>query len=337
MSRRTMQGPTGRASRTSAISRLALPLLLALTAPALADDLEDAVARLESELRALDQDPSLANLAGSDRYRARQAVAALQAAKSRDREHALYVSERRVETARVAAEVELARRQIEQLDREHDRILLQASRAEAERARREAERLRLQSLAQQEEAERIRLLMADDQLARDEALGRAEAAGAEAAQARRLAAARAREADLARREAELAASIGADSDTGTMPPVARRGDGEVITLAGDAFASGSANLTGAARASLKRVAGHLDGTSGAVRIVGYTDSQGAAEANRALSLRRADSVLRALRDAGVDASRLSAEGQGAEAPVADNASAEGRARNRRVEIVVADR
>lgn len=333
MSRHPMSGPAGRAS---VIGRLLLPLLLAVAAPALADEAEEAAARLESELRALDQDPSLADLAGSDRYRARQAVAALLAAKSRDREHALYIAERRVETARVAAEAELARRQIAQLDREHDRILLQASRAEAERARREAERLRLQSLAQQEEAERIRLLMADDQLARDEALGRAEAAGAEAAQARRLAAARAREAELARREAELAASIGADSGTGTMPPVARRGDGEVITLAGDAFASGSASLTGAARASLRRVAEHLGRTSGAVRIVGYTDSQGAAEANRTLSQRRADAVLRALRDAGVDASRLSAEGQGAEAPVADNATAEGRARNRRVEIVVAD-
>lgn len=324
--------------RASMMSRCLLSLLLLAPAMlALADDVEDNVARLESELHALDQDPSLADLAGSDRYRARQAIAALLAARSRDREHALYVAERRVETARVAAEAELARRQIEQLEREHGRILLQASRAEAERARREAERLRLQSLAQQEEAERIRLLIADEQMAREQALGRAEAAGAEAAQARRLADARGREAELARREAELAASIGADSEAGTMPPVARRGDFDVITLAGDAFASGSATLTGPARASLRSVAESLEGGPSAVRIVGYTDSQGAPAANQALSQRRAEAVLRALSDAGVDASRLSAEGQGAEAPVADNATAEGRARNRRVEIIVADR
>ncbi len=69
-----------------------------------------------------------------------------------------------------------------------------------------------------------------------------------------------------------------------------------------------------------------------VRVEGIPTAR-AADANRALSQRRADAV----RDALVPAARLQgrAVGQGADAPVADNGTAEGRARNRRVEMVVA--
>ena len=68
-------------------------------------------------------------------------------------------------------------------------------------------------------------------------------------------------------------------------------------------------------------------------INGHTDSQGSAERNAALSLERAQAVVDALREHGIDAGRLVAEGFGDTMPVADNASAEGRARNRRVELV----
>ena len=58
-----------------------------------------------------------------------------------------------------------------------------------------------------------------------------------------------------------------------------------------------------------------------------------AEANRALSQRRADAVRTALANAGFAAGRISAQGQGEDAPVADNMTAAGRAKNRRVEII----
>lgn len=68
-------------------------------------------------------------------------------------------------------------------------------------------------------------------------------------------------------------------------------------------------------------------------INGHADSQGSAERNMALSLERAEAVVDALRQHGIAGDRLSAEGFGDTAPVADNASVEGRARNRRVELV----
>ncbi|WP_265468757.1 OmpA family protein [Arenimonas daejeonensis] len=82
------------------------------------------------------------------------------------------------------------------------------------------------------------------------------------------------------------------------------------------------------------MAGQLRGGGGAISIEGHTDSQGADAANQALSQRRAEAVRRVLEDAGLPSARLSASGRGESAPVADNATAEGRARNRRVEIIV---
>lgn len=69
-------------------------------------------------------------------------------------------------------------------------------------------------------------------------------------------------------------------------------------------------------------------------VVGHTDNVGAAAANLKLSQRRADAVVTALvEDHGIDEARLTARGEGLAKPVADNASEEGRAKNRRVELV----
>lgn len=68
-------------------------------------------------------------------------------------------------------------------------------------------------------------------------------------------------------------------------------------------------------------------------IEGHTDSQGQAEANKLLSEQRAQSVMNAIVTAGIEAQRLTAAGFGQERPVADNRSEEGRAKNRRVELV----
>ena len=70
-----------------------------------------------------------------------------------------------------------------------------------------------------------------------------------------------------------------------------------------------------------------------VRIEGHTDNVGQSEANRALAEKRAQSVMQALVARAVAADRLSAAGFGQERPIADNRTEEGRAKNRRVEIV----
>ena len=71
-----------------------------------------------------------------------------------------------------------------------------------------------------------------------------------------------------------------------------------------------------------------------VRIVGHTDSTGSDAINEPLSLRRAQSVAGQLASRGIDRTRLIAEGLGSRQPVAGNDTAEGRAQNRRIEIVL---
>lgn len=70
-----------------------------------------------------------------------------------------------------------------------------------------------------------------------------------------------------------------------------------------------------------------------LRVEGHTDNQGNGAANQALSERRAQAVVTWLTGHGVAAARLSAKGMGQGKPVADNSSDDGRAKNRRVELV----
>ena len=100
------------------------------------------------------------------------------------------------------------------------------------------------------------------------------------------------------------------------------------------FASGSAELTDAGKAAVARVATALEKSRVAIDVIAHTDSVGAAAANQALSEQRASTVVNELVARGVAAQRLQAIGKGESAPVADNATAEGRAANRRVEFVV---
>ncbi|MCB1543894.1 MAG: OmpA family protein [Rhodoblastus sp.] len=71
-----------------------------------------------------------------------------------------------------------------------------------------------------------------------------------------------------------------------------------------------------------------------VEIAGHTDNAGDPAFNKDLSLRRAQSVAKALVAKGIAADRMSAAGYGDERPIASNATREGRAQNRRTEFVV---
>ena len=288
--------------------------------------------RLQARIAALDNDPALADLAGLERLKARQAIAALPLARSKDREQALYLAQHRIDAADAAAHAELLQQQSAQLDRERDQIMIEASRIAAQQARREADILRLQKQAGEEESQRLAQAAEAERAASAQAVSNAQAASV---QARKLADARGREAQLARKEAELAAAVAADSmtDSAALPPMHRDGGKNVYTISGSAFASGRATLTSAGIASLNRLAGVL-GKSASLRVEGFTDSQGSDAANLTLSRARADAVRQALTGAGLDGRRILTVGRGKAEPVADNSSADGRARNRRVEIVV---
>ena len=104
------------------------------------------------------------------------------------------------------------------------------------------------------------------------------------------------------------------------------------------FETDSATLRSQSRDQLSNIAEILKAYPGVrVKIGGYTDNSGDATANLRLSQSRAESVMNQLRSEGIDASRLEAEGYGNQHPVSDNATAEGRARNRRVALRVTAR
>jgi len=108
---------------------------------------------------------------------------------------------------------------------------------------------------------------------------------------------------------------------------------EVLRLEGVHFAHDRAVLTPAAKLVLKAAATRLKARRGVrVEVAGHTDARGSDAYNRRLSRRRAEAVMAYFVARGVPESALSAEGYGESAPVADNTTPAGRARNRRVEL-----
>lgn len=101
------------------------------------------------------------------------------------------------------------------------------------------------------------------------------------------------------------------------------------------FASGKSTVADQYKDHLNDVANFLKKYS-TVKVVveGHTDSQGSVELNTKLSQKRADAVMNTLVSLGVEKSRLSAKGYGPKMPIADNATEDGRQKNRRVIAVI---
>jgi outer membrane protein OmpA-like peptidoglycan-associated protein len=111
--------------------------------------------------------------------------------------------------------------------------------------------------------------------------------------------------------------------------------GMVITLSGSVlFRSNQASLMPGAESRLDQVAAALVAKGRDVVVEGHTDSKGSQSTNVNLSQRRAESVRSYLVSRGFPVEKIQARGLGSDRPIADNASAEGRANNRRVEIII---
>ncbi|HTM43795.1 MAG TPA: OmpA family protein [Polyangiaceae bacterium] len=140
-----------------------------------------------------------------------------------------------------------------------------------------------------------------------------------------------------RREDAEKRALQAAADLAKFASVKQETRGMVITLSGSVlFASAKSDLLPAAQLKLNEVATALikeDPLSNIV-VEGHTDSQGSAPFNQDLSQRRAQAVRDYLVSRGMASDRITAQGFGLTRPVAENTSAEGRANNRRVEIVV---
>ena len=290
--------------------------------------------RLARSLGQLESDAKLGNYAANEIARARAALVTLhENRRGRKRPHLLYMAERRVDIAWAAAQVADFESQQADLQREHSRLQLVAARHEAEQARRELDQQRMMAQIRAEEAER--------QAEEARVLGEQETSAAqeEADQARRLADAQAKETALARREAELAGAAADALRTRISTLRATRGgQGMQMSLDDLAFAPGQSELRVEAGDSLAKVTEFVrQDPSKLIRIEGHTDSTGSANANQVLSQKRAEAVRDALQRAGVDPSRMTAVGVGAEQPVASNETTEGRAKNRRVDIILVEK
>lgn len=222
--------------------------------------------------------------------------------------------------ARADAEAEVKKRQ----EAEQARLDAEKAKAEAEEMKQEAEKATATAREQQAAAQ-----AAAGQAARDRAaaLDQQHAAEAETQRARQAAAQA--EAEKGQLRAQLLGQLNSILQTRDS---AR---GLIVNMSDVLFDTGSATLKPGAREKLAKISGILLAHPGlSLQIEGHTDSVGTDEFNQQLSERRADSVRDFLAEQGVPASAIAARGFGKTQPVASNDTAEGRQRNRRVELVV---
>lgn len=280
-------------------------------------------AETRSKLSALQDDPNLGQRARVEIQEAEVAVRLaeqpLDSSEGSLAEHRVYMADRKVEIARAKATTRFAEHERTRFAEERDAARLASRTQEADRARFEAGRARDDASRERSSAEAAR--MAEAEAAADASRARSEAQAARGAQAESAAEAERRAAELERQIAALEAEV---TDRGL-----------VLTLGDVLFATGSAELQGAASSRLNKLVDFLNQyPNRRVLIEGHTDNVGNAAYNQDLSLRRADSVRGYLTGQGIGSQRVSTSGMGLNQPIADNNSAAGRQQNRRVEIVI---
>lgn len=218
-------------------------------------------------------------------------------------EHYAYLSRQRTEVAIQAGRIAQSDEAIAQAQATRDRILITARTREAE--------------AEHDAAERARAAAEQSRSLAEQRLAAAQAAQQQAS------AANSRASTLAAQLAELQAK---QTDRGM-----------VLTLGDVLFDTARTTLKPGALRTVDQLARFLEtNPEQKILIEGHTDSVGDDAYNRELSLRRAEAVQRALTDRRISADRMEVNGLGEGYPVASNNSAEGRQRNRRIEVIFSD-
>jgi len=253
--------------------------------------------------------------------------ARLMAVKKKAEEEAQAAAAAREAKARADAEAQAQRR----AEAETARQAAEKARLEAEQAKAEAERMKQEALAaaqeaarQKEEAEKAKQAAIDQQqaLAADAAQARLDAQKAESLREQ----AEREKQDLRARLLQQLNSILATRDSAR---------GLVANMSDVLFRSGSYELATGARERLAKVSGIvLAYPSLHVSIEGHTDSVGGDDYNQTLSERRAEAVRDYFVQQGIPSGSVEAHGFGKNEPIASNDTAEGRAQNRRVELVL---
>lgn len=235
--------------------------------------------------------------------------------------HHAYLASVRAQTAQDLAASRRATDELSRAQAEVDRVRLAARTREANVARADAADARNQAaLANQYAANANR----EAQIAAQQAQSAAQQAEAERVRAQ------AATADAAQAREKLRVLIiemeGKETERGLL-----------VTLGDVLFVTGRAELLPTAQPRMDKLAAFLQQfPEKNLLIEGYTDSVGSDSTNQQLSERRAEAVRAALTQRGIDNARMVTRGYGESFPVANNGSPEGRAMNRRVEVVVSD-
>ena len=323
------------------ITIIAMMLMLVLLSACVAAPKKDlALDRVRGELDELKSNQELAGYAPMAVRDAERALRNAELASGDDlyRSYLVYMADRRIQIARTMAEREQHEQILDELEREHSAMLIKTSQLEADHARMDAEQARLLVATTAEDAQRARDEREEALQKEAESARAAELSAEEAGQARRLAKSRASEAEYARLEAELA-SQQVTSLTRQLENLQLREteSGVVVTLGDVLFASGQVTLVEGGRSSLAEVVDLLQTEPDKkIRVEGHTDSLGDADENLLLSEQRAQAVLEALVSLGVANDRISSLGMGEDFPIASNEDEDGRARNRRVDVILLD-
>ena len=328
--------------------------LLLMVACASAPEAPAGSAAARASLTSLRTNPALASLAPVEIQSAELAVVAAERP-SKDEEagrHLVLIADQKVQIARAWAQSRLLEDQRVALSARTDAMRLEARTREADLARRDASVARSSADIARDQAavarsdanaartdtDFARQQAAIAQTAASSARSVADAARNQAATARNDATAARSDANVARNDADLARAENEALQLEITALNAQITDrGLVVTLGDVLFETGNSQLRGGIPNNLDKLADFLQRfDTRTVMIEGHTDSVGSDDSNMSLSQRRADSVQAYLVGQGVAAARISADGKGEGAPIADNESPTGRQQNRRVEVIISN-
>lgn len=274
--------------------------------------------------------------AKAEKQSAKATIEALYNQRGKVKEHAVYMARHALIKAKMMAEAEYLDQQLIEEEQTLTALNLEILKTEAAVARMEADRAQLQLSLQAEEVERERIEKQRALELASKIADQAEMTQAELDAANAYGEAQKKVADLAKQEADLAFEE-IDALRRQLESLAAREtvDGLVMTLGDFVFDSASANIKQTAVDNFTKVLEFIDGYPNRnIRIEGHTDSSGSDSFNLNLSQKRADAVKVLLVDYGIDAARIEAVGMGESMPVADNNTESGKAKNRRVDIII---
>ena len=273
---------------------------------------DPAVDSARLELTQLQNNPLLANQAPAAIQDAQDAVEAAEKPQkdAAVKAHLAYLANNKVRTAHALASTRYDENQLKAAASSREKVRLDARTQEADQANAQAESSRIQA----ENAEQKVVIAEQKTIAADQKTSLAEQKAGDVG---------ARNSSL---EKELADLHARKTEKGT-----------VLTFSDVLFATGKSDIKAGAMANFDRLADALKKQEDSrITIEGHTDSVGSDALNVALSQRRAESVRTYLIGRGIAAERISAAGKGSAFPVTSNASASGRQKNRRVEVIIED-